>query len=100
MSERRHYVSFQKIDQAGKEGALMVRLALAVNNFVSGGHLLRYAKNLKSDDKTFEMGYGLTLFLLTGQAGYLSEAMLLIENGKNKNNLELTLKNAPTLKRY
>ena len=44
------------------------------------------------------MGYGLILFLLTGQAGYLYEAMLLIKNGKNKD--ELTLKTAPNLERY
>lgn len=45
-------IDFKKIHQAGSEGILMVRIAIAVNDFISGNYFFEMAKKIKADPKT------------------------------------------------
>jgi len=72
-------VGFQKIEQAGDEGVLMTRLAIAVNNFMSGRTLLNYSKQIRDNPATEHEGLSLGFYVLNTQIGYLYEAMYLLE---------------------
>src|SRR5262245_35230473 len=74
----------------------MMRLAIAVNNFMSGECLFE-AHRMRLNEKTKDVGLAVTMFLIAGQIGYLHEAMLLI---RNPNGPELTLETASSLRPY
>lgn len=80
MCTRHKSISFRKIEAAGEDGALMLRVANAVNDFRSVASLLTMTKELKdhADSDVREHGYDLMMFLLRIEMGFLSEAMLLL----------------------
>ena len=82
------FVDFGKIDNSGEEGALMMRLAIAVNNFMSTDYLFSEARQLREDRGTKDFGVGVGMLLIAIQIGYLNEALLLVAN---PNGPELTL---------
>lgn len=82
---------------SGDEGALIVRIAIAVNNFMSGSYLMHVAKEVESKPKTRELGRGLLMYVAATQIGYLYEAMYLISHPTDP---EPTLDTLPGLNRY
>ena len=77
-------IDFKRIQQAGPEGALMVRLAIAVNDFISGNYFFEMAGKMKAEPKSKDIGLALRQYSLRIQIGHLSEALLLIDNPKDK----------------
>ena len=61
------FVSFERIEQAGEEGALMMRLAIAINNLMASDYLFNEANRLTESDKTKDIGKSIKLFLVTIQ---------------------------------
>ena len=92
-----HLIEFKRIHQAGDEGFLIVRIACAVNDLISGNYFCRIAERLKADPKTKDTGRGLSHFGVNSQIGHLSEAMLLILNPRSE---ESTLDSTPKIKAY
>jgi len=68
-------ISFERITLQGEEGMFMVRLAIAVNGFISGLEFLRYANKATGIRARANKAY-----ILNVQIGYLHEAILLVEN--------------------
>lgn len=77
-------VRYSHIKCDGAAGVLVTRLAVAVNNCMSGQYLVTSANKLKQDPKTADLGYGIALHLIGVQIGYLYEAMLILDNPKEK----------------
>ncbi len=93
------YIDYQRVYNDGASGELMMRLAVAVNNFMSTEHFFGETTKLRRNKETSEYGRALAMFLVAVSAGYLYESLQLIHQPKKKGP-PVTLHNPGSLKRY
>lgn len=94
---RRVYVDFARVRLRGEEAELMVRIAVAVNNMMSGDYLFGLIDETRAAAKTANFGRRIAQYLISVQVGHLNEGLLLVEN---PNDAGLTVKKADGLKRF
>jgi hypothetical protein len=78
------FVDFQKLAATGDEGALVARIAVAVNNLKSGEYLLSTIRPLRVGAATASFGRALGMYVVGMEIGHLHEAFLLVDNPNNR----------------
>jgi hypothetical protein len=72
---RTHYISLEKVQAKGKDGILILQIAVAVNDIMDANRLLTMSKELKDRD----MGKGIGMYSIKLQIAHLREASSLID---------------------